>query len=268
MEIKSERLGVKMIPQVKKSLDKICINENRSISNPVNIIIEKHLGENRVEGERHMIYNNYENDIKVYGDIEIPVPVYEMGKGMDFSILISLLLRSKLDRQKNYRYINYSYIDKEEVCKECNISKVTLSRKLKYLEEKNILIPKNAENGLIYIINYSRDKKYYVNIHYTILRNLITKTNKYAIKLYILLKMQCDIINNNPISNKYLCKQLGYSISSERNLNNISSWLKLLVEHGFIKKVSNRIYSKNEYGKKVITRVDTYYSLNSIESFK
>ncbi len=209
-----------------------------------------------------------ENTVKKCEDFEIPVPTYEMGKGMDFSILISLLLRSKLDRQKNYRYINYSYIDKEEICKECKISKGTLSRKLKYLEEKNILIPKNAENGLIYIINYSRDEKHYVNIHHIILRGLITNTNKYAIKLYILLKMQCDIFNNNPISNEYLCKQLGYSISSHRSLNNISSWSKLLVEHGFINKVSNRIYSKNEYGKKVITRVDTYYRLNSIEVFK
>lgn len=214
------------------------------------------------------ILDTYENTVGKCEDFEIPVPTYEMGKGMDFSILISLLLRSRLDKQKNYRYINYSYIDKEEVCKECKISKGTLYRKLKYLEGKNILIPNSAENGLIYIINYSRDEKHYVNIHHRILRSLITNTNKYAIKLYILLKMQCDIFNNNPVSNAYLCKQLGYSTSCQRNLDNISSWSKLLVEHGFIEKVSNRIYGKNEYGKTAIKRVDTYYSLNNIEVFK
>lgn len=214
------------------------------------------------------ILDTYENTVGKCEDFEIPVPAYEMGKDMDFSILISLLLRSRLDKQKNYRYINYSYIDKEEVCKECKISKGTLYRKLKYLEGKNILIPNSAENGLIYIINYSRDEKHYVNIHHRILRNLITNTNKYAIKLYILLKMQCDIFNNNSISNAYLCKQLGYSTSCQRNLDNISLWSKLLVEHGFIEKISNRIYSENEYGKRVIKRVDTYYRLNSIEAFK
>ena len=86
------------------------------------------------------ILDTYENTVEKYGDLEIQVPTYEMGKDMDFSILISLLLRSKLDRQKNYRYIDYSYIDKEEVCKECKISKGTLYRKLKYLEEKNIIV--------------------------------------------------------------------------------------------------------------------------------
>lgn len=215
------------------------------------------------------ILDTYENTVEKYGDFKIPIPTYEMGKEMDFSILVSLLLRSKLEKEEgNYRYINYSYIDKDEICKECKISKATLSRKLKYLERTKILIPKNTENGLIYIINYSRDGKYYVTINHRILRKLITNTNKYAIKLYILLKMQCDIFNNNPMSNAYLCKQLGYSTSSQKNLDNVGSWAKLLVEYGFIEKVQNRIYGINKDGKRVIIRTDTYYRLNSIETFK
>lgn len=215
------------------------------------------------------ILDTYENTVKKYGDFELPVPTYEMGKDMDFSILVSLLLRSKLERKEgNYRYINYSYMDKEDICKECKISKATLSRKLKYLEEKNILILKNTDSGLIYIINHSRDGKYYVTIHHRILRKLIRTTNKYAIKLYILLKMQCSIFNNNPMSNAYLCEQLGYATSSQRNLDKVGSMANLLVEHGFIEKAQNRIYDKNKDGKKVIIRTDTYYRLNSIETFK
>ena len=38
--------------------------------------------------------------------------------------------------------------------------------------------------------------------------NLITNTNKYAIKLYILLKMQCDIFNNNPMQIKLVINEL------------------------------------------------------------
>ena len=43
MTIIVERLGVKVIPDIKNLLDVIYIKENRSISNLVNIIIEKHL---------------------------------------------------------------------------------------------------------------------------------------------------------------------------------------------------------------------------------
>lgn len=50
MAIKSERLGIRVTPEVKKYLDKICIKENRSISNLVNMIIEKHLEENKIGG--------------------------------------------------------------------------------------------------------------------------------------------------------------------------------------------------------------------------
>ena len=41
-----------------------------------------------------MIYNTYEDDIKVYGDFEIPVPTYDMSKEVDFRVIIALLLRS------------------------------------------------------------------------------------------------------------------------------------------------------------------------------
>ncbi len=50
MAIKSERLGVRVAPDIKKLLDEICISENRTISNLVNMIIEKYLEENIVKG--------------------------------------------------------------------------------------------------------------------------------------------------------------------------------------------------------------------------
>lgn len=50
MAIKSERLGVRVTSNIKKILGEICRNENRSISNLVNMIIEKYLEENRLKG--------------------------------------------------------------------------------------------------------------------------------------------------------------------------------------------------------------------------
>lgn len=215
------------------------------------------------------IFNSYDEDVAVYGDFELPVPTYEINQKIDFSVIVALLLRSNSNNKTdNHRYIDYSRINKKAICEECKISEKTLNRRLKYLEEKNILTTKNTNRGLAYVINYSKDGKYYVVIHHRILKNLLKYTNKDAIKVYILLKMQCDILGNKrPMSNAYLCTQLGYAPSSKKNLENIGSWTNTLANNGFIEKIQNRIY-KEENGKKVIDRVDTYYKVNSIESWK
>lgn len=216
-----------------------------------------------------MLFNSYDEDVAVYGDFELPVPTYEINQKIDFSVIVALLLRSNSNNKTdNHRYIDYSKINKKAICEECKISISTLDRRLKYLEEKKILTTKNTSRGLAYIINYSKDGKYFVIIHHRILKNLLKYTNKDAIKVYILLKMQCDNMGNKrPMSNAYLCSQLGYSPNSKKNLENIGSWTNTLANNGFIEKIQNRIY-KEENGKKVIDRVDTYYKVNSIESWK
>lgn len=216
-----------------------------------------------------LIYNSYEEDVEVYGDFELPVPTYEINQKIDFSVIVALLLRSNSNNKTdNHRYIDYSKINKKAICEECKISVKTLDRRLKYLEEKNILTTKNTNRGLAYVINYSLDGKYYVVIHHRILKNLLKYTNKDAIKVYILLKIQCDVLENKrPMSNAYLCTQLGYSPSSKKNLENIGSWTNTLANNGFIEKIQNRIY-KEENGKKVIDRVDTYYKVNTLETWK
>lgn len=216
-----------------------------------------------------LIYNSYEEDLAIYGDFELPVPTYEINQKIDFSVIVALLLRSNSNTNTdNHRYIDYSKINKKAICEECKISRQTLDRRLKYLEEKNILQTKNTSRGLTYIINYSLDGKYYVVIHHRILKNLLKYTNKDAIKVYILLKIQCDLLQNKrPMTNSFLCTQLGYSSSSKKNLENIGSWTNTLANNGFIEKIQNRIY-KEENGKRVIDRVDTYYKVNTIDTWK
>lgn len=216
-----------------------------------------------------LIYNSYDEDLAVYGDFELPVPTYEINQKIDFSVIVALLLRSNVNKNTDaHRYIDYSKINKKAICEECKISRQTLERRLKYLEEKNILQTKNTNRGLAYIINYSLDGKYYVTIHHRILKNLLKYTNKDAIKVYILLKVQCDLLQNTrPMTNAFLCTQLGYSPSSKNNLENIGSWTNTLANNGFIEKIQNRIY-KEENGKRVIDRVDTYYKVNTIDNWK
>ena len=93
-------------------------------------------------------------------------------------------------------------------------------------------------------------------------------TNKDAMKVYILLKIQCDLLNNTrPMSNAYLCSLLGYPTNNERNLTNMGSWTNTLANNGFIEKIQNRVYGENEDGKKVIIRTDTYYKVNTLETW-
>lgn len=212
-----------------------------------------------------MIYNTYEEDIKVYGDFELPVPTYDMSKKMDFRILISLLLRSNSNNKTdNYRYIDFSRIDKKAICEECNICMRTLKSKLKYLEEKRILTTKNTNRGLMYKIHYSLNGKYYVTIPHKVLKKLLSHGDKNVIRVYILLKIQCDIFQNTrPMSNAYLCKLLNYSVDNNRNIDNMGKWTNTLVNLGLIDKSQNRIYHENDEGKRVILRTDTYYKVKN-----
>ncbi len=213
-----------------------------------------------------MIYNTYEDDIKVYGDFDIPIPTYDMSKKIDFSVIVALLLRSNSNNKTDsHRYIDFSRIDKNAICKECNICMRTLKTKLKYLEEKNILATQNTSRGLIYIINYSKNGKYYVTINHKILRKLLLHTNKNVIRVYLLLKIQCDILyNKRPMSNAYLCSLLGYPTNNNRNIDDMGKWTNTLVELDLIEKNQHRVYHENHVGKRVVLRTDTYYTIKKI----
>lgn len=223
-----------------------------------------------MEDLENLIYNTYEGDVAIYGDFEMPVPTYEMDKKIDFSVIVAILLRSNSNTTTdNHRYIDYSRLNKKAICEECKISRQTLERRLKYLEEKNIITTQNTKRGLIYIINYSLDGKYYVTIHHRILKNLLKCTNKDVLKVYILLKVQCDLLNNTrPMSNAFLCSQLGYPTNNNRNIDNMGKWTNTLANNGFIEKIQNQVYGENEDGKKVIIRTDTYYKVNSLEEWR
>ena len=216
-----------------------------------------------------LIYNTYEDDVAIYGDFEMPVPTYEMNKKIDFSVIVALLLRSNSNNKtENHRYIDYSKLNKKAICEECKISRQTLERRLSYLEEKNILTTKSTKRGLVYIINYSLDGKYYVTIHHRILKNLLKYTNKDAMKVYVLLKIHCDLLKNKkPMSNAYLCSLLGYPTNNNRNIDNMGKWTNTLANNGFIEKIQHRIYGKNEDGRPVILRTDTYYKVNTLETW-
>ncbi|HSQ87764.1 hypothetical protein [Romboutsia sp.] len=214
-----------------------------------------------------IIYNSYEKDVAVYGDFEMPVPTYELEKQIDFSVILALLLVSNSNRKEDtYRYIDYSRINKREICEECKISRYTLERRLKYLEEKNIITLKNTKRGLTCIINYSKNGRYYVSIQHRILKALNSTFNKNIVKTYILLNIQCEYLKNTrPMTNAFLCSQLGYATNNERNLTNMGQWTSTLANCGFIEKIQNRVYVKNEDGKNIVERVDTYYKINPLE---
>lgn len=216
-----------------------------------------------------MIYNTYEGDIESYGEFELPIPTYEFDRKIDFSVIVAMLLRSNGNpKEEDYRYVDYNKLNKNAICKECKISRATLDRRLKYLEEKNIITLEKTSKGYIYIIRYSKDGRYYVTIQHRLLKNMLKYTNKDAMKVYILLKIQIELLGNKrPMTNAFIASQLGYSTSSQKNLDNIGSWTNTLANNGFIEKTHHRIYTTNEQGKTIIERVDTYYKLNDLDTW-
>ncbi|GAA0093039.1 hypothetical protein UT300009_30690 [Paraclostridium bifermentans] len=216
-----------------------------------------------------MIYNTYEGEIESYGEFELPIPTYEFDRKIDFSVIVAMLLRSNGNpKEEDYRYVDYNKLNKNAICKECKISRATLDRRLKYLEEKNIITLEKTSKGYIYIIRYSKDGRYYVTIQHRLLKNMLKYTNKDAMKVYILLKIQIELLGNKrPMTNAFIASQLGYSTSSQKNLDNIGSWTNTLANNGFIEKTHHRIYTTNEQGKTIIERVDTYYKLNDLDTW-
>lgn len=207
-------------------------------------------------------YNTYETTIKNYGSFELPIPTYVINKKIDFRLLFALLLRSNNNTEDNYRYIDCVNLNINDLCKELSICRKTFWNKIKYLESVNIITLKNATRGLVMRINYSKNGKYYITLQHEIMHHLLCNLDNNTIKVYIVLKIYCDILNNKrSLTLAELCSQLGYTTNNNRNLNNMSIWTNKLEEENLIEKTRVRIYKKNKLGKQVIDRVDTYYKI-------
>lgn len=216
------------------------------------------------------IYNTYEKDVSSYVDFEMPIPTYIFNSKIDFSVIISILLVSNSNpKDETYRYINYNKLNKQAICNECGISRKTLERKLKYLEEQNIINLKNTSKGYVYIINYSKEGRYFVRVQYSMLKAMLSHVSKDAIKVYLALKVQIDRINNrSAMTNAFLACQIGYSPNSKKTLQKIGAWGDELAAKGFIKKKHFRVFKENENGKTIIEKTNTYYTLVDFKDFK
>ena len=216
------------------------------------------------------MYDTYENTVAQYGDFEIPIPTYEVDNKIDFSVIVAILLRSNVKtKEDNYRYINYNRLNKDAICKECDISRTTLDRRLKCLQEENIITLEQTSKGYVYIIRHSKDNRYFVSVQHRLLKNILKYTNKDAMKVYILLKIQIELLGNKrPMTNAYIASQMGLDPSSEIVLSNVSSWTNALANNGFIEKEHHIVYEKIEEGKIIIERVDTTYELNDLDTWK
>lgn len=210
-----------------------------------------------------MEYNTYENNLNVYGDFELPVPTYIFDKKIDFKIIVAMILRSNVNIDRDaYRYLDASKFNKDEVCRECNISRKVLNNKIKYLKEIGIISTINSDRGLVYIINYSKCNRYYVTIPHKFLKTLYDNLDSDSLKIYIILLVQCKYLNNkNPMSNAYICSQMGYSINSSNNLAKIGRCTSKLHDFGFINKRKELIYKMSKNGKFIIQSTNIYYTI-------
>lgn len=216
------------------------------------------------------IYNTYENTVAIYGDFEMPIPTYEFDRKIDFSVIVAILLCSNGNpREEDFRYINYNKLNKDAICRDCGISRKTLDRRLKYLQEKNIITLEHTSKGYVYIIRHSKDDRYFVRVQHRLLKNLLRYTNKDAMKVYILLKIQIELLKNKrPMTNAFIASQLGLDPRSGRVLSNIGSWTNALANNGFIEKKHHRFYGVNDQGKSIIEKVETVYELNDLETWR
>lgn len=211
--------------------------------------------------------NNTNNNTDNVSNIDLPIPTFCLNdKKYCAKTYGALMLISNKNTNENYRYIYNSNLDLDYLAKELQISKITLKRNIKKLEqlEHNILELVNTKNGLTYKLNYgatnSNGALYkYIVINSLILKSLIHKFNSNGIKLYCLLKYLCDDKTFKALDNKWLCEQIGLSSKCKNNLTVITNIIKELENFGLIEtQKETKIFFNNAENKRITKTIKSY----------
>lgn len=217
--------------------------------------------------------NTTKNDSN--NELNLPMPTFCLNDkkycAKEYGFLMTM---SKKNTNENHRYVYTNELDIDNIAKELKISKITLKRNIRKLEQLdyNILELVNTQNGLVYKLNYGAIKddgnvNKYVTINNKMLKTLSCAFNNNAIKLYCLLKFMCDEKTFRTITNKWLCQQLGLNSDSGKNISVITEITTQLELCGFIEsRIESKVFYDENLNKK-ITKTIKSYRLTTIDEF-
>ena len=175
-----------------------------------------------------------------------------------------ITLESNFDQQDNKhnkeRYIYDNKLNFAEIAKALGGTRQTISKNIKKLEEKGVLV-KDPINPKVYKIRYTFEGKGdYITIHKDILQKLVDVYKSEVIAVYCWL---CIKLRNGKsvLYRESICDGIGLNIT-KRNLDKISNITNSLENEGLIGKEIEYITRRDE------RRKQTTYILATAEEYK
>ncbi|HBG7257383.1 helix-turn-helix domain-containing protein [Clostridioides difficile] len=212
---------------------------------------------------------------------KLPMPTFCLKeKGYFAREYAALMLLSnggmKIMHTEKNRYLYQNKFDIDALAKQLSISRATLYRNIKKLEELkcDILKIENTKNGTVYRLKYGIETGYndevhkFVTIHHKILEELVINFKTPNIKLYCLLCYLTNETDFKVIDEEFLCNNIGLCGKSESNKNKVRSMIRVLIKCKYIDvKKENRTFW-NEETKNKINKTLKLYRLCSYEEWK
>lgn len=205
---------------------------------------------------------------------KIPLPAHNKvlrDKKFKYNTFASLMASSNknLGDVKVMEFSNYLYDNKiDEVIEFINatnskpISKRTLNSHIKSIIDSgfDLIELQNTPNGLVYKLRAEIDGGYYVTIPFIQLKELLLSTNKNMLKLYVLLKDECNETSFRAIDRGYLTRGIGLSSKADVTLKVVGTMVRSLANLGFIeiKETVKKEVSEQDPNKIQVKTINSY----------
>lgn len=212
---------------------------------------------------------------------KLPMPTFCLKeKGYFAREYAALILQSngsiKIMHTEKNRYLYQNKFNIDELANQLSISRATLYRNIKKLDELkcDILKIENTKNGIVYRLNYGIETGYndevhkFVTIQHEMLKELVITFKTPAIKLYCLLCYLANETDFKSIDEEFLCNNIGLCGKSESNKNKVRSIVRVLMKCKYIDvKKENKTFW-NEETKNKVNKTIKLYRLCSFEEWK
>ena len=134
-------------------------------------------------------------------------------------------------------------------------------------------IDKLKENGLLsedsenFYFPYNEAGKYKL-VNYEMLSYLVNTRNSNAIKIYCLLSYMCNETEFQPLTEDWICEQIGLNGNSERNQSTVRTLIKTLEKCKFIETRKQNIFKWDDKRKREVPQITKFYRLCSLDEWK
>lgn len=176
-----------------------------------------------------------------------------------------------------HRFLYKNKFDTAELANDLGISRVTLERNIKKLESLNyniLSIENTREHGVVYKLEYGTfnentgNLNKFVTIYQPMLKELACSFNSNAIKIYCLLSYMCNETEFQPLTEDWICEQIGLNGNSERNQSTVRTLIKTLEKCKFIETRKQNIFKWDDKRKREVPQITKFYRLCSLDEWK